>query len=205
MTYTSWLHNTANQHRGKADFDFMPLQNWPDAFMSTYLTAHVTTEQISSWNVCGGNTEVAKERTRIWFTHVCYITIRPAEALYYLFSNWELEVNRESCLQPGPTTHNQGGLQLHLLSKSWKTPLLLYSKWGKNRRRMDERAGKPDNITFIHCLCAVIREGEKKRNEERREVDSWAELKTNLPNSVFLIWFSSKYTVDFIRLCRVGK
>ncbi len=45
---------------------------------------------------------------------------------------------------------------------------------------MDERAGKPDNITFIQCLCAVIREGEKKRNEERREVDSWAELKTNI-------------------------
>lgn len=45
---------------------------------------------------------------------------------------------------------------------------------------MDERAGKPDNITFIHCLCAVIREGAKKRAEERREVDSWAELKTNI-------------------------
>lgn len=50
---------------------------------------------------------------------------------------------------------------------------------------MDERAGKPDNINFIHCLCPVIREGEKKRAEDRREVDSLAELRTLMSKLTF--------------------
>lgn len=149
MTYTSWLHNTANQHRGKADFDFAPSRNWLDAFMSAHLTAHVTTDQISSWKVCGENTEIAKERMRICFTHVCYITICPAEALYYLFSNWELGVDHESRLQAGPTTHIQGGLQLHLFSKSWKTPLLLYSKWEEWTREQENQITSP---SFTACV-----------------------------------------------------
>lgn len=54
---------------------------------------------------------------------------------------------------------------------------------GKNRRRTDERAGKPDNINFIHCLCPVIREGEKKTGE----VDVWAELRTLMSKLTFSI------------------
>lgn len=61
---------------------------------------------------------------------------------------------------------------------------------------MDERAGKPDNINFIHCLCPVIREGEKKKGRGQERSRQLGLVKNTYEQTniqCFSIGFASEY------------